>query len=112
MTRYLLHLACIACAPLLAHAGEQPIVTPETVVTATRFSEAVADRPVNVTVITAEQIAGSPATTLPELLTNAGASSSTGVTVMLKVCPVSPFPRPSSTSKPKLSLVVFEPSWT
>ena len=68
MTRYLLHLACMAWAPLLAHAGEQPIVTPETVVTATRFSEAVADRPVNVTVITAEQISGSPATTLPELL--------------------------------------------
>jgi iron complex outermembrane receptor protein len=68
MTRHLLPLACLACAPLLAQAGEQPIVTPETVVTATRFSEAVADRPVNVTVITAEQIAGSPATTLPELL--------------------------------------------
>ncbi len=64
----LMAAACAACFPLLTLAGEQTIFTPETVVTATRFPEAAADRPVNVTVITAEQIANGTATTLPELL--------------------------------------------
>ena len=68
MRRALAPAAWLACLPLLASAGEQPIVTPETVVTATRFPEVEPERPANVTVITAQQIAASPATTLPELL--------------------------------------------
>jgi len=46
----------------------QDIVTDEVVVTATRFEEKPADLPVNVQVITAEQIRQSGARTLPELL--------------------------------------------
>lgn len=68
MKRYLLSFACAACAPLLAAASEQLITTPETVVTASRFQEPVSDRPVNVTIIDAQRIANSTATTLPELL--------------------------------------------
>jgi len=58
----------LVCFPVLAVGSEPPIVTPETVVTATRFPEAESERPANVTVISAEQIAASPATTLPDLL--------------------------------------------
>ncbi len=58
----------LAFIPMLAVAGEQPIVAPETIVTATRFPEAEPKRAANVTVISAAQIAASPATTLPDLL--------------------------------------------
>jgi iron complex outermembrane receptor protein len=64
--KHWLPAVCTACVPLLACASE--ITTPETVVTASRFPDASSERPVNVTVITAEQIARSPATTLPDLL--------------------------------------------
>jgi iron complex outermembrane receptor protein len=68
MKRHLLLAACAACVPLLAHAGDSSITTPETVVTASRFRDPASDLPVNLTVITAEDIARSPATTLPDLL--------------------------------------------
>ena len=68
MKKQLLAAAWSACVPLAASAAEPAITTPETVVTASRFLEPLGDRPVNMTVITAEQIANSPATTLPELL--------------------------------------------
>ena len=68
MRMQLLAAACSACVPLATSAAEPAITTPETVVTASRFLEPLGDRPVNMTVITAEQIANSPATTLPELL--------------------------------------------
>lgn len=58
----------LAFIPMLAVAGEQPIVAPETIVTATRFPEAEPKPAANVTVISAAQIAASPATTLPDLL--------------------------------------------
>ncbi|MCC7547157.1 MAG: TonB-dependent receptor [Burkholderiales bacterium] len=60
--------ACAVCLPLLAGADEIPIVTPQTVVTATRFPEPAGDGALDASVITAEQIAASPATTLPDLL--------------------------------------------
>lgn len=60
--------ACAVWLPVLASASETPIVAPETVVTATRFVQPIADQPANITVITAEQIAAGSATTLPELL--------------------------------------------
>ena len=46
------------------------------------------------------------------LFTSTGAVSSTGVIVRLKVSPATALPWPSSTSKVKLSAVVFVPSWT
>src|SRR5262249_30254231 len=52
-----------------AHAQQQAdIKADEVVVTATRFEEKASDQPVNVQVITAEQIRQSGARTLPELL--------------------------------------------
>lgn len=44
------------------------LVTEEVVVTATRFEDGYADKPVSVTVISSEQIRRSPARTVPELL--------------------------------------------
>ncbi|HXC38710.1 MAG TPA: TonB-dependent receptor plug domain-containing protein, partial [Burkholderiales bacterium] len=61
--------ACVGavCAPPAAAAD------PDVVVTATRFPEKALDAPAGLTVITAEQIARSPAATLPDLLaTQAG----------------------------------------
>ena len=54
----------------LSHAQQKLPVTvaDEVVVTATRFKEKYLDTPVNVTVITAEDIKNSPAKTLPDLL--------------------------------------------
>ena len=49
----------LAFIPMLAVAGEQPIVAPETIVTATRFPEAEPKPAANVTVISAAQIAAS-----------------------------------------------------
>ena len=52
-----------------AHAAEDlPVRIDEVVVTATRFNEHYGDKPVNITVITAEDIRHSPAKTVPELL--------------------------------------------
>ena len=47
---------------------DNELPAPEVVVTATRFEEKPADQPVNVQVITSEQIRQSGARTLPELL--------------------------------------------
>jgi iron complex outermembrane receptor protein len=51
-----------------AAAGVPPVVMDEVVVTATRQQEGLATVPANVTVVTAEEIAQSPAETVPELL--------------------------------------------
>ncbi len=60
--------ALCAAAPLL-HAANAPITrTDPVVVTATRFEERSTDRPVNLTVITSEDIRSSPARTVPDLL--------------------------------------------
>ncbi len=57
------------CGPGLAAATElTPAVMDEVVVTATRQEEGLATVPANVTVVTAEEIAQSPAETVPELL--------------------------------------------
>jgi len=62
-------LCLVPCAP-----GAQPIQQPmavalrEVVVTATRFEEPAGERPVNLSVIPREEIANTPARTLPELL--------------------------------------------
>jgi iron complex outermembrane receptor protein len=59
--------AAVLCAG--ARAAELPVVRgEEVVVTATRFLERYVDRPVNVTVIGAEEIRASTAKTVPELL--------------------------------------------
>lgn len=56
-------------AAAAVHSQQQPLVyTDEVVVTATRFKEKYVDRPVNVTVITAEDIKNSAAKTLPDLV--------------------------------------------
>jgi iron complex outermembrane receptor protein len=60
----------VASATFASHAGERTNVAPEIVVTATRFDENVRDLPVNATVISAEDIARSPARTLPQLLSS------------------------------------------
>lgn len=61
-------MAAVAVAGI-AHAAESPpIRVEEVVVTATRFNEHYIDKPVNVTVITAEDIRQSAAKTVPELL--------------------------------------------
>ena len=52
----------------LCYAEEAPQVTPEVVVTATRFWEPAQDLPVGVTIITEEQIRSSTAATVPEVL--------------------------------------------
>jgi len=59
-------LSATACA---AFATDKPVTYgPEVVVTATRFEERYLDKPVNVTVITAEDIQGSTAKTVPDVL--------------------------------------------
>ncbi|HEX4985886.1 MAG TPA: TonB-dependent receptor [Burkholderiales bacterium] len=57
----------LAAASACAQAGAD-LVTDEVVVTATRFEDTSADKPVSITVITADDIRKSPARTLPELL--------------------------------------------
>ncbi|HVY08309.1 MAG TPA: TonB-dependent receptor [Burkholderiales bacterium] len=52
----------------IAHAQKTDVVADEVVVTATRFEDTQADKPLNITVITSEEIRQSPARTVPELL--------------------------------------------
>ncbi len=60
---------CALAAPASGAAAQAPVkLADEVVVTATRFPEDYLDRPVNVTVITAEDIKRSPAKTVPDLL--------------------------------------------
>src|SRR5687767_4793444 len=62
-------LAALSAAAPHAFAADIPVVrTDPVVVTATRFEERFGDRPVNLTVITAEDIRSSPAKTVPDLL--------------------------------------------
>jgi iron complex outermembrane receptor protein len=61
-------LGACASAAVQAHAQLTPKLADEVVVTATRFPERYLDRPVNVTVITAEDIKRSTAKTVPDLL--------------------------------------------
>jgi len=63
-------LASSLIAAVTGHAQQKlsATVADEVVVTATRFKEKYLDTPVNVTVITAEDIKNSPAKTLPDLL--------------------------------------------
>jgi iron complex outermembrane receptor protein len=67
---YRLHALAAACAAAsFAHAADIPMSRGEPViVTATRFEERGVDRPVNVTVISAEAIRNSTARTVPDLL--------------------------------------------
>jgi len=66
-----------AAAAWCATAAELPVTVGEPViVTATRFEDRYLDRPVNATVITAEDIRGSTAKTVPELL-----SEQAGITI-------------------------------
>ena len=62
--------ALAACAAATsAVAAETPVTRGEpVVVTATRFEEPLGDRPINMTVITREQIDASPARTVPDIL--------------------------------------------
>ena len=61
--------ALLCFASTVLHAAEQPITQIEpVVVTATRFEERYTDKPVNLVVITAEDIRSSPAKTVPDLL--------------------------------------------
>ena len=85
-------LAAIFCSlSTLAYANEEPILD-EIVVTATRFNEPLNNKPVNMTVITKEDISKSSALTLPELLSEQVGvsvrdlydSNSTGATVDLR----------------------------
>src|SRR5436853_5980809 len=62
-------VAALCAAASHAYAADIPVTrTDPVVVTATRFEERVRDRPVNLTVITAEDIRSSPAKTVPDLL--------------------------------------------
>jgi iron complex outermembrane receptor protein len=86
-------LAALLCAltPLFAYAATEDSLD-EVVVTATRFSDTLGNKPVNMTVITADDINKSSARTLPELLSEqAGISvrdlfgnNATGATVDLR----------------------------
>src|SRR5918995_6915081 len=68
MTKYLV-LAASAAAACCAYAADIPVTRTEpVVVTATRFEERYVSQPVNLTVITAEEIRASPAKTVPDLL--------------------------------------------
>ena len=51
-----------------AHAQKADLTADEVVVTATRFEDTSSDKPLNMTVITSEEIRHSPARTLPQLL--------------------------------------------
>lgn len=62
---YLLTAVLLAGA---AHAQKADLKADEVVVTATRFEDTYADKPLNMTVITSEDIRHSPARTLPQLL--------------------------------------------
>ena len=67
----------LLAAPISAYAQQANLkIADEVVVTATRFSDKYADTPVNVTVITADDIRNSTAKTLPDLL-----SEQAGITV-------------------------------
>ena len=71
MDRVLLYLLTVllVCSPAFAAESEEPsVMLGEVVVTATRLTEELSRVPANVTVITAEQIAQSPAQNVPELL--------------------------------------------
>ena len=60
---------CLLVVSGMVHAGERPVLMgEEVVVTATRFAERYVDTPVNVTVISAEDIRRSAARTVPDLL--------------------------------------------
>src|SRR5262245_32735816 len=62
-------VAALAAAGGAAVAGEPPVTVGEpVVVTATRFEDRYLDKPVNVSIITAEDIKNSTARTVPELL--------------------------------------------
>lgn len=62
-------LAVLSATAPFAFAADIPVVRTEpVVVTATRFEERFSDRPVNLTVITAEDIRSSPTKTVPDLL--------------------------------------------
>ncbi|MBI3068443.1 MAG: TonB-dependent receptor plug domain-containing protein [Betaproteobacteria bacterium] len=76
--RFIRMLAALGSAAVFsAHAAEPvSLTTEEVVVTATRFKERYIDTPVNVTVITADDIRQSAARTLPDLL-----SEQAGITI-------------------------------
>src|SRR5688500_4859321 len=62
-------IAALFAAAGSVHAAGAPVTRSEpVVVTATRFEERGTDRPVNLTVITSEDIRASPAKTVPDLL--------------------------------------------
>ncbi len=69
------HITTVAAVMLSAFntqaAGSLEPTGPEVVVTATRFSDTAADKPINVSVISAEDISNSTAQTVPELLSTA-----------------------------------------
>ena len=58
----------VAANPVFSLADDTSITTGEIIVTATRFEDSYADKPVSVTVISAEEIRQSPARSVPELL--------------------------------------------
>ncbi len=74
--RVLASLAGVLLANPCFAEEETKVVVPEVVVTATRFKDWYVDTPVNVTVITAEDIKNSAAKTLPDLL-----SEQAGITI-------------------------------
>lgn len=64
-----IHMLALGAAACCSHAAELPISrTDAVVVTATRFEDRTVDKPVNVVVITAEDIRNSTARTVPDLL--------------------------------------------
>lgn len=91
MKRYYLFAALCCTLSPLAYAAEESNLD-EVVVTATRFNESLSNKPVNISVITQEDINKSSARTLPELLSeqagisvrNLYGSNSTGATVDLR----------------------------
>jgi iron complex outermembrane receptor protein len=67
--RILCNTVLLLGAAVAAHASERPVLmAEEVVVTATRFADRYVDAPVNVTVISAEDIRRSSAKTVPDLL--------------------------------------------
>jgi iron complex outermembrane receptor protein len=62
----------VSSSVLAAETEERSVMMDEVVVTATRLSEELSRVPANVTVVTAEQIAQSPAQNIPELLRSVG----------------------------------------
>ena len=67
MKKFHILAAIFCCLTTLAHAADEPVLD-EVVVTATRFKDTFANKPVNMTVITRDDINKSSAHTLPELL--------------------------------------------